>query len=98
MPNIKFSYRYRDAANYKNNSFVVLNNPTGIALAEIENSIHQKLIENTWFYADKWNLPYLHFGTWDNELDHTWHEYEGVEFTNESGYVNLSDFLSAIKD
>jgi hypothetical protein len=98
MPNIKFSYRYRDGANYKNHSFIILNNPTNIALAEAENIIHQKLIDGTWFYADMWNLPDLHFGTWDNEIDHTWHEFEDVEFTAETGDIDILHFLSAIRN
>jgi hypothetical protein len=98
MPNIKFSYRYRDGANYKNHSFIILNNPTGIALAEAENIIHQKLIDGTWFYADKWNLPDLHFGTWDNEIDHTWHEFDDIEFTNEIGDIDILHFFSAIRN
>ncbi|MFA6248661.1 MAG: hypothetical protein WC615_17095 [Mucilaginibacter sp.] len=98
MPNIKFHYLYRDGANYKNHSFVIFNNPTSIALAEIENIIHQKLIDGTWFYADKWNLPDLHFGTWDNEIDHTWHEFESIKFTDETGEVDVLHFLRAIRN
>lgn len=97
MPNIKFRYRYRDGVNYKNHSFIILNNPTNIALAKVENTIRQKLIDDTWFYADKWNLPDLHFGTWDDKLDHTWHEFDEVEFTDETGGVDLLNFLSAIR-
>ncbi|MEB0263696.1 MULTISPECIES: hypothetical protein [unclassified Mucilaginibacter] len=98
MPNIKFFYRYRDDANYKNHSFIIFNNPTNIALAEIEKHILSKLIDDTWFYADKWNVPDLHLGTWDNEIDHTWHEFESVEFTNEIGEQNITDFLSAVRN
>jgi hypothetical protein len=96
MPNIKFNYRYRDGANYKNHSLVIFNNPTGIALVELESIIQQKLIDDTWFYANKWNLPDLHFDTWYNEIDHTWHEFEYIEFTCEIIDVNISDFLNAI--
>ena len=28
-------------------------------------------------------MPDLHFGTWDNELDHTWQEFEAIEYTDE---------------
>lgn len=98
MPNIKFHYRYRDGANYKNHSFVILNSLTDLALAELESIIQQKLIEDTWFYADKWNLPDLHFGMWDNEIDHTWHEFESVEFTDETGGFDLLHFLRAIRN
>ncbi|MFD0766749.1 hypothetical protein ACFQZI_17950 [Mucilaginibacter lutimaris] len=98
MPNIKFFYRYRDGANYKNHSFFIFNNPTKIALAEIEASILSKLIDDTWFYADKWNVPDLHFDTWDNETDHTWHEFESIEFTDDQGQLNVLDFLKAIRN
>ena len=98
MPNIKLSYLYRDGANYKNHSFIIFNNPTSIALAEIEAAIRPKLIDDTWFYAEKWSLPDLHFGTWDNEIGHTWHEFDGIEFTDEKGENNIEDFVNAIND
>lgn len=98
MPNIKLSYLYRDGANYKNHSFIILNNPTNIALAEIEAAIRSKLIDDTWFYADKWNLPDLRFDTWDYETDPIWHEFDGIEFTDEKGENNIEDLVRAIKD
>jgi hypothetical protein len=98
MPNIKFSYCYRDGANYKNHSFVILNNQTNIALADVEKLIFEKLIDGTWLYADKWNLPDLHFGTWDNEIDHTWHEFDEVEFTEAEGQQDIEHFISAIRN
>ncbi|MET3977634.1 hypothetical protein ABIB62_000201 [Mucilaginibacter sp. UYP25] len=98
MPNIKFSYRYRDGANYKNHSFIIFNNATNIPLADIEKTILAKLIEDAWFYADKWNVPDLHSGTWDNEIDHTWHEFESVEITDEAGQQDIVDLLSAIRN
>ncbi|MFD0795505.1 hypothetical protein ACFQZX_17925 [Mucilaginibacter litoreus] len=98
MPNIKFSYLYRDASNYKNHSFIILNNPTSIPLVEAEKFIHRKLIDRVWLYADKWHMPDLHFNTWDSELDHPWHEFDSVELTNEIGEYDLMGFLRAIMD
>ncbi|MES2267878.1 MAG: hypothetical protein V4520_14040 [Bacteroidota bacterium] len=98
MPNIKFSYRYRDGANYKNHGFLIFKNPTNVTLAEIEASVLSKLIDETWFYADKWNVPDLHFGTWDNEIDHTWHEFENIELTDDYGQQDIWDFLNAIRN
>ncbi|GGH22549.1 hypothetical protein [Mucilaginibacter phyllosphaerae] len=98
MPNFKFSYRYRDGANYKNHSFIIFNNPNCLILKDVEFSIHQKLIEDTWFYVDKWNLPDLHFDNWDNEIDHTWHEFESIALTDEAGGQDIEDFISAIKN
>jgi hypothetical protein len=57
MPNIKFSYFYRDGANYKKFDDVIFANPDSVNLSEIESIISGKLIEETWFYADEWKLP-----------------------------------------
>jgi len=96
MPNFKFYYHYRDGANYKNHSCIIFNNPNNLLLADVELIIQQKLIEDTWFYADKWNLPDLHFDKWDNEIDHTWHEFESIELTDDVGQQDIEDFLKAI--
>jgi hypothetical protein len=85
MPNIKFSYLYRDGANYKNYGSVIFANPTNIELSALESLIKSKLIFGEWFYVDEWKLPDLHFDTWDNELDHTFHEFKNVEYTDEAG-------------
>jgi len=37
-----------------------------------------------WFYASQWQLPDLHFNAWCDETDHTFHEFESVEYTNEA--------------
>lgn len=99
MPNIKFNYRYRDGANYKKHSFIIFENPQNIKLDYLLSLIKSKLIDETWFYADQWKLPDLHFGTWDNEIDHTWHEFENIEYTNElsNTSLKLSDFIIVIE-
>ncbi len=83
MPNIKFNYLYRDASNYKNFGSIVFDNPQNIELSALEDLIHSKLISHHWFYADQWQVADLHFGSWDNELDHAFHEFESVEYTDE---------------
>ena len=83
MPNIKFNYFYRDGGNYKNFNSAVFHNPQNIELSALEALIHSKLIFHHWFYADQWHLPDLYFDTRDNELDHTFHEFESVEYTDE---------------
>ncbi len=89
MPNIKFSYLYRDAGNYKNFGYVVFANPTNMGLPEIEHHLKKHLIDGCWFYAEAWQLPDLRFPH-TTPSDPTWHEFEGVEYTNEpvnSGWV-----------
>lgn len=53
MPNIKFSYLYRDGANYKKYDNVIFANPENIDLSELDILIKSKLIDKTWFYADE---------------------------------------------
>ena len=88
--NIKFSYLYRDGSNYKQYNQIVFANPNQIALEEIRTIIRSKLIEECWFIATDWNVPDMHFKkySWDNDLDHEWHEFDCVEETNEVKTVN----------
>jgi hypothetical protein len=87
MQNIKFSYLYRDGGNYKNFGSVVFKGDDQIKLEDLEVLIKSKLIDGTWFYASQWRLPDLHFSIWDNEADHTFHEFEALEYTDET--VNI---------
>lgn len=82
MPNIQLNYLYRCGGNYKNRGEVIFSNPNSKSLALVEAVIKSALqYEEPWFYANQWGLPDLHFDKWDNELDVTWHDYEGIEFT-----------------
>jgi hypothetical protein len=83
MPNIKFNYLYRDGANYKKYSNVIFSNHNNIDISLLETLIKSKLIDETWFYADEWQLPELFLATWHHRLDPTWHEFECVEYTDE---------------
>jgi hypothetical protein len=100
MPNIKFNYLYRDAANYKQFGFQIFKNPHQITLKEFETLIKTELIDGEYFYVSKWELPDLHFNTWDDETDHTFHEFESVEYTDEppNTLLNLGEFVTLIKN
>jgi hypothetical protein len=99
MRNIKFNYLYRDGGNYKKFNSIVFDNPQNIELSKLENQIHSKLIFQHWFYADQWQLPDLHFDTWDNELDHTFHEFESVEYTDEAADsgMDIASFMNILQ-
>jgi hypothetical protein len=84
MANIQFNYLYRDGGNYKKYNSVIFANPTNISLTELSNLIHSKLIDETWFYADQWNLPDLRPETFNPDTDPTWHEFESMIYTDES--------------
>ena len=99
MPNIKFNYRYRDAANYKNHDFVIFENDQSISLKEFEHLIKSKLIDGEYFYADDWKLPELFSSFFDFKIDPTWHEFESLEYTDEStnAPIELKEFIKAVE-
>ncbi|MBW4888253.1 hypothetical protein KXQ82_00935 [Mucilaginibacter sp. HMF5004] len=96
MPNIKFSYLYRDGGNYKAFGEVVFANPDDIPLAEVEAGIKAKLIDETYFYHKEFGVPNLLLGTFDDDFDPTWHEFESVAETCESAVFSLSLWVSVI--
>lgn len=96
--NIKFNYLYRDGANYKQFHYEVFANREGIAIEEIEKSIKAALIDEMWFYTDKWLLKDLHRYEWNNEIDHDWHEYESIELMEDDATVDdIADFIRLIQ-
>lgn len=99
MMNIKFSYLYRDAGNYKAYGEVIFDNPDGIAVEELELILRSKLIDGQWFYARGWNLPDLHFEKWDEDLDHGFHEFEGICYTDEKANTvqGILEFYQLVK-
>lgn len=100
MPNIKFNYLYRDSGNYKKSNSVIFANPEGIELSDLEAMIKTKLIWDTWFYAEQWNLPEIFTGIVDFRVDPTWHEFENIAYTDEpSGSTfTLIDFIDIINN
>lgn len=98
MANIKFSYLYRDGGNYKNYKEVIFANPANVDIVELETLIRDKLIEKEFFRADEWLLPDMHFEMWNRDVDHPFHEFESVTYTEESAdfSVSLRVFINAI--
>lgn len=96
--NIRFSYLYRDAGNNKLFGDVILANPAGLSCADIECRIRTHLISSEFFEPEQWGIPPLRFDRWDIDLDHTWHEFESVEPTDEpvTHEKTAEDFWSAI--
>lgn len=99
MPNIKFNYLYRDGSNYEQFAFIIFENPNHIVVDAVQTLIQTKLIDKQYIYAADWQLPDLHFNSWDKQTDHTFHEFESVEYTNESAntLLTLAGFVTLIK-
>ncbi|MFD2872730.1 hypothetical protein ACFS5N_09640 [Mucilaginibacter ximonensis] len=83
MPNLKFSYLYRDSSNYKNYGYVIIAAPANKTLEEIEGIIKAKLIDEQWFYTNEWQVPDLFFDCFNPNTDPKWHEFESIEFTDQ---------------
>jgi hypothetical protein len=81
--NIKFSYLYRDASNYKNYNTIIFSNPNCHKLEKVELDIKNNLIDNAYFEAIKILIPELFFET-QNVDDHDWHEFIQLENTTEN--------------
>lgn len=98
--NIKFSYLYRDAGNYKIFSEVIFANPNSLSIQDMEHLIRSKLIDGEWFYAKDWGLSNLHFEDWDEDIDHGFHEFENLSPTEESVNAPLSfdHFYELVKE
>lgn len=96
--NIQFNYIYRDAGNYKVFGYVVFANPQELSLEFIENKLRASLIDSEFFSPNDWKLPCLKFGDWVPDLDHSWSEYESVEYTSEppSQEKSVNEFLGFI--
>jgi hypothetical protein len=90
MKNIIFHYLYRDAANYKNLNSIIFSNDINMELTDLDGLIKSKLIGGCYFYADAWEIPDMHFGTWDEEFDHGLHEFECIEYTNAPSNQSIS--------
>lgn len=84
MPNIKFSYLYRDSGNYKYWGAVVFAHSGAYSLVELEALLGVKLIDGTWFYADAWGLPEIFPACCDFRTEPTWHEFAGLEYTDDA--------------
>lgn len=95
--NIKLNYLYRDGGNYKLYGFEIFSNPQGRTLTEIDLRIRECLIDGVYFDPLKWRIRPLKFDIWDSELDHSWNEFDGLEFTGENSKMSIEDFLYTLQ-
>ncbi|MDX2208041.1 MAG: hypothetical protein SFU57_10385 [Gemmatimonadales bacterium] len=81
----RFEYLYRDASNYKAWGSVLLD---GQATSATEAAIRARLIDGTWFVAERIGVPTLYRLVWgatgpDEDEDHVWHEFVGLVATGQ---------------
>jgi hypothetical protein len=98
MSNIKFNYLYRDAGNYKIWGYEVFGNPDLLSLEVIDRAIRTSLIDGEFFDPEFWKVKRLKHDDWIPELDHTWNEFDSVEYTDENPtvHISISEFIKMI--
>lgn len=82
MTNIRFTYLYRDASNYKQHGEAILSNETHLTLEEVDQTIRSLLSDGSFFIARQVQLEERFFAI-VNEDDHPWHEFVQVEMTTD---------------
>jgi len=84
MPNVRFTYLYRDAGNYKQWADVVFSNPDRLSVTDIDSFLRRAFLQDGLFIARQIRLPDIFpfaFGDATSD-DHCFHEFSGVEFTD----------------
>jgi hypothetical protein len=83
--NVKLTYLYRDAANYKAWGTVIFTNPDGLPLDEIERRLRLCLFDEEFFVAAQVCIPevFLFREYAFSTTDHFYHEVDSVQYTNE---------------
>ncbi len=86
IENIKFTYLYRDAGNYKSWATIVFSNPDAMPLHEIENRLRQAFDNGDLFIASQVSVRevFLYTKKTASIDDHCFHEFDSVEITAEA--------------
>ena len=99
--NVRFEYLYRDAGNFKNWGEIVFSNPRNINADLIAAMTEKVLIDGAYFVASKAGVPDLHVETYDENLDHGWHELYSFQSTDEAPNDpqerNVEEFIESLQ-
>jgi hypothetical protein len=85
-PNARFTYMYRDGANYKKGNAVVFPNPERVSLASMKNRLQDVFLVDATFVADQIRLPevFLYSDGRITSHDHCLHEFCSIEETQDT--------------
>jgi hypothetical protein len=85
MKNLKFSYLYRDAGNYKKCGSVVFSNPDSLSPESVEKAVRKLLPQDGLFVASQIRIPecFLFANAYANSDDHCFHEFDQIQSTLE---------------
>lgn len=98
--NIKFSYCYCDAGNYKNWGEVIFTNPNSLALSDVQQILTKRFISQELFIAEQVRVPTLYFEDFSDD-DHGFHLFSDIEFTpsptNSPEGRSIDEFLESVQ-
>jgi hypothetical protein len=98
--NVKFSYLYRDAGNYKKWADVVFSNPEGLSIDLVNKALKHAFMQDGLFIAHQIRIPEVFlFARGDaTSDDHCFHEFGAVEPTaalpNDGYSRSISEFIA----
>ncbi len=99
--NIRFEYLYRDAGNFKNWGEIVFSNPHNLNADFVSTMAEKILIDGAYFVASKAGVLDLHVETYDEDLDHGWHEFYSFQSTDEAPNDpqerNVEEFIKSLQ-
>ncbi len=99
--NIRFEYLYRDAGNFKNWGELVFSNPHNINVNLLKTMVENVLIDQAYFVAFKADVHDLYFKEYNDQLDHSWHEFHAVAQTEEANNDplgrNIEEFIESLQ-
>jgi len=81
--NVRFTYVYRDGANYKNWNTVIFSNPERVSLASMKARLENAFLVDGMFVADQIHIPEVFlYPDWRiDQEDHCLHEFGSIEET-----------------
>ena len=103
-PNIRFTYIYRDASNYKQHGEAIFSNEKQLPVDEIEKMVRACLSDGEYFIARQIHLEERFFDALYDD-DHPWHEFVRVETTDDPTFDpeyehkrDIAEFLSNLEN
>lgn len=103
MRNIKFTYLYRDGANFKNWGEVIFTNHENLDLEEVSKKLTEYFLPDKLFIASQVAIPekFLFLDGKFTQHDHCYHEFDCVETCEEKSNDplerSISEFLREVE-
>jgi hypothetical protein len=103
MPNVNFSYLYRDAGNYKKWATIVFSNPDRLTLKAATEALKAAFLHENLFVAHQIRVPEAFLFSRGNATsdDHCFHEFSAVDASiedpNDPHSRSISQFIEEVK-